>query len=899
MKVLAKGMGICTLVLSGTGVWAASGLVLEAEAARISPTRAEVVSQAAFQGGQGVALRNGLTAVTNTAGAEADIVFAIQAPQAGRYSFSTYAAVDEAGASQMRKARSKYESLFAQFQIADQRPTRRVVFVPWSKPELCYQHTGVFELSGKPQEVRLWLPQGVRLDRLEVHPYRPPAVPKEAAAYRPSVVPPVAHPRLWVNPEALTKIRSRLSHPEHQAHGERVRKLADKPFVYRPATDREVAYNTPLEQAALAKAFVHLTQGDMKVGREAADLMLAYLPHVALGNVLDITREVGAAIYAGSCVYDWCYDILAPSERETLRRHLMRLAEEMECGWPPFRQSIVNGHGNEAQVCRDLLSLSIALYSEDPLPYQYCSYKVLEELVPMRRFEYQSPRHNQGVSYSSYRFGWEMHAAWLMRRMSGREVFDPNIKRVPKYWLYMRLPNGEMMRDGDGFSSGTYWSYLQTALLCSAYSGDPVVKGEFVRQGGLRNGDSVLFLLVNDPDLKADPGFDTLPLTLDFGPVLGGMVARTGWSMGTNSADVVAEIKGGGYHFGNHQHADAGSLQIYYRGLQVAKLGQYKFYGTPYDMNFGKRSAAQSMLLVFDPQEKIINNLANDGGSRFLQRHPRTPKEAQSDPAFDYGKVGSCSFGPSAQKPLFSYFSANLKGAYSEKVAAYARRFCFLNLGKPGNPAAMIVLDDITSSDPAFKKVWQLNTLKPPQTTHDGVRLWNVEGGVTGRLDVCMLWPARAERTLEILSGEEANSVAGKRYAPPAPNGAEANGHRILFSPRQAQARDRFLTVLQACDAGPLPIRHAESDATVTLRIADRMVVLPKDRGMLSAPFEVRVPEESQTVLVLCAGLQAGAWQQVSPGAPDRVLTVEPGKNTCVFESSGGTYRMQPAAASK
>ena len=31
----------------------------------------------------------------------------------------------------------------------------------------------------------------------------------------------------------------------------------------------------------------------------------------------------------------------------------------------------------------------------------------------MRRFEYQSPRHNQGVSYGPYRFGWDMHAAWL------------------------------------------------------------------------------------------------------------------------------------------------------------------------------------------------------------------------------------------------------------------------------------------------------------------------------------------------------------------------------------------------------------------------------------------------------------------------------------------------------
>lgn len=52
--------------------------------------------------------------------------------------------------------------------------------------------------------------------------------------------------------------------------------------------------------------------------------------------------------------------------------------------------------------------MSIALHDEDPVPYRYCAYRLLEELVPMRRFEYHSPRHNQGVSYAAYRFGWEM-----------------------------------------------------------------------------------------------------------------------------------------------------------------------------------------------------------------------------------------------------------------------------------------------------------------------------------------------------------------------------------------------------------------------------------------------------------------------------------------------------------
>ena len=156
------------------------------------------------------------------------------------------------------------------------------------------------------------------------------------------------------------------------------------------------------------------------------------------------------------------------------------------------------------------------------------------------------------------------------------------------------------------------------------------------------------------------------------------------------------------------------------------------------------------MLLVVDPQEPILRNLANDGGSRFIQSNPRTPQQAMTDPTFNYGKVIACSFGPDAQTPDFSFFAADLRGAYSDKVTACVRRFCFLNLHQPGHPAAMILLDDITAKDPAFKKYWQLTTLKPPRTTPGGLQLSNESGGLTGRLDVRLLSPGQAERTVEI-----------------------------------------------------------------------------------------------------------------------------------------------------
>ena len=148
--------------------------------------------------------------------------------------------------------------------------------------------------------------------------------------------------------------------------------------------------------------------GDRSVGMEAVDLLQNYVQRLEFGNITygDITRELGRAIYTSALVYDWCYGLIDSQRKAALRADMKRLVRDMEIGWPPFYglESIINGHGNEAQVCRDMLAWSLAIYDEDPEPYKYVSYTILEQLVPMRKFEYQSPRHNQGIDYGGYRF---------------------------------------------------------------------------------------------------------------------------------------------------------------------------------------------------------------------------------------------------------------------------------------------------------------------------------------------------------------------------------------------------------------------------------------------------------------------------------------------------------------
>ncbi len=868
-----------------------------AESVKVNSSSTEIVEEKLLSNGKGITLKAGVKPALDGERADADVVFTVKLPKEGRYIMRTYAVTDKEGAEAMKKAKGKYESLMMRIQVDERRPTKRVVYVPWNRP---LQTSGKFDFSGQEQQVKIWLPRGVRLAYIEFFPYNPPKVPEAAQNYKPKIVPPNSRPRLWVNQQTLPTVKAALTADENKEAWAKVKALALKPYDFKYDPNVEMAHDANLELAAESKAFYYLMTGDKKVGLEAIKLMSGYLNNVEFGNILDITREIGRAIFTASEVYDWTYDLLTPEDKKAYVSNLLRLSDDMEIGWPPFLQKIVNGHGNEAQVCRDLLSMSIAIYDEDPTPYQYTSYAILETLVPMRKFEYESPRHNQGVGYGSYRFHWDMTAAWLFKRMTGKPVFDDNIKNVHQMFLYMRAPDGQMLRDGDGFGSGApgkpyYWGSPSTMLLAYSYAEDPILKEDFKRQGGLKN-NPVLFLLLNDPKLSTANSRESLPLTKDFGRVLGSMVARTGWNIGEKSNDVVAEIKGGGFHAGNHQHADAGSIQLFYRGFQFGDLGVYKFYGTPYDMNFNKRSISHSMMLAVDPNEKFLNTESNDGGTRLIQTHPTTPKEALSNPTFNNGKVLSVAFGPTVLKPAFSYFSVDLTGAYSKKISAYNRNFLFLNLDRKDIPAAIILTDNMTTSNPEFKKYWQINSHHAPSLTDNGFVLHNEKDGQVGKTHVEMLIPSANERDIEILSGAAAISSFKHTYEAPPTSFAEVKGTRAMITPKKASGENKFLTVFQVADgdAAPLPVKHFETDQSYVVILGNRVVSMNKNNKLIDQNFTLDIPSKGKYQVVL-AGLKAGKWNvKAKKGKLNLDLNVEAGKNTLFFNGIKGQYIITP-----
>lgn len=847
----------------------------------------------------GVALRSGVAEgeVQRTA----DVVLDLNVPGRGLYLLSAEAIPIDL--EKLKKADTTgMLTLKAGFQLGAARRTQRIVFDTFKGGK---QELGKFEFNDTHEKLSIWLPGNLVFHTLSLKPYVAPVAPPEAENYTPAVLPSQNRPRLWVNPESLPVVRSRLQSAEHRDAWEKVRRNALQPYDFNFDIAQEMFYDEKLERAIEQKAFFYLMTGDGAIGKEAVDLASKYLSVLEFGNVSygDITRELGRAIYTGALVYDWCYDLMDREARASMRKDFWRLIRDMEIGWPPFYglESIINGHGNEAQICRDMLSWSLAVYDEDPEPYKYVSYTILEQLVPMRRFEYQSPRHNQGIDYGGYRFGWEMHAVWLYYRMLGYSVFDDNIKNMTDYWLYMRTPDGKMLRDGDMFnvqynaSEGFYWKNPQTMLLCYAFSGNRIIKGEFYKQGGLPD-NPVLFLLLDDPALEPEYELDQLPLTKDFGPILGSMVARTGWEEQGASANVVAEIKGGGYHFGNHQHADAGALQIYHHGMQVGDLGLYLSYGSPYDFNFNKRSVSHSMLLIRDPDEPLrFRTKTNDGGTRFSQRFPRTPGEVLNDSWFHTGYVRSSDFGPDPVKPLYSYFNADLTAAYTSKVKAYAKSFLFVNTGRKDVPAVLVLWDQVESADSSFKKFWQINTLNKPTVQADGTLMLNSSvAGKSGSTYVNMLSPRPAQRTQQILGGDSTAYVFGDFYQVKS-SWPEARAYRVMLSPSEASEKSRFLTVFQMAEAGngPLPEAYEDREAYVRITIDDNVMIVGRPDRFVEEEITFDVPDD-KVYNIIVVGVKAGFWTISRPGKESFNLSVLKNKNTLHFTGQGEQITLRP-----
>ncbi|WP_168735986.1 heparin/heparin-sulfate lyase HepB [Cohnella fermenti] len=741
--------------------------------------------------------------------------------------------------------------------------------------------------------------------------------------------PPAGHPRIYFRSNDIPDILANSVKPQNaDALAKYQANLLSTTDGSLPIVPGSANFNAATLDVIESRAFEYALHGDSQIGLSAISAMRNFMETVRFSST-DYNGQ-GQSIFVTAEVYDWCYALLTSEDQSKFINFVTSAASLMEIGWPPVKQGAVVGHGVEGQLLRDLAAAGIAMYDERPDIFQHTVGRIFAEYIDPKLFMYQAYAHNQGENYMQYRFQWEILSTWLFDRAGYSEIFGQDQQYVMYWPLYARRPDGVVLRDGDSSRNnnvvGKYDpSFYRSMLLAGNYFNDPYLKEEGMRELPFlklyepfsnQTINPVEFLVFNNPDLGGRPASE-LPLTMYYPSPKGGMIARTGWEDGFDSPAVVAEMEINEWWFGNHQHQDAGSFQIYYKGALATDSGYYKAalttssqtnngstaYGSLHDLDYNKRSIAHNTMLVYDPDEEFVRGgaRANDGGQRIPNegKEPRTLEEMQ-DPANGYqtGEILGHEFGEDPMEPKYTYLKGDLTRAYSDKISEYERSFMFLNLQDDDHPAAMVVFDHVVSSNPDFKKTWLLHGLEEPDITGNRTVFKNERPGYNGKLTVDTLLPQASDAQIEKVGGPgQEFMVDGINYdALTLPDGNnEGGGWRMELSPQTAKAEDYFLNVLQVGDADSevesLPVARIETDDAAGVVIADRVVVFGKNKLRTSADVEFEFSGEGEYELTV-ADLTAGTWTVERDGITmDEAIVTEEG-GVAVFHGEPGAYRL-------
>ena len=573
---------------------------------------------------------------------------------------------------------------------------------------------------------------------------------------------PTGHPRLLVSAADLPRLRASEQDPALQPIWTELRRRASLPADHRPEPRYDLAVMRAAEAAALL-ALVHDDPSEKRAAIALAHRLLGdsgpaekptYFERQAIGRCLSVVAQV----------YDWCYDALTPAERTELCRMLRAHSSSLEMGFPPRVPGSIAGHSSGMQLLRDMFAMALAIADEDPEVYEIIAGKFYREYAPAREFVYPGHAHHQGNAYGAGRFGGEIWSAlWLQGVESGVPWSLSAMGQVPYFYLYLRRPDGGMIKDGDDYYGstrplGSYWSPpAHHWLHYTALFRDPQFAAQWRRQLQTVETkfqwhddpvDPVLQIIFR-PDQVESAAQADLPLSRYFPSPMGAIVARTGWNVGPSSRDAVAYLKIGTHRFDNHQHADSGQFQLFYRGSLAIDSGMYASttgaYGSAHFANYFRRTVAHNALLIEEPSESFTfagRPIANDGGQRALEG--AFDMEEFWEQSSRTAHVTSVFIGPNPQAPEVSLIKGDLTPAYSDEKARHvSRTMAFLPLDRTEAPAVLVVLDRVESVRADQRKVALLHSVEEPRVTGNVATVTRT----TPQIEILRWAPATLENT--------------------------------------------------------------------------------------------------------------------------------------------------------
>jgi len=391
---------------------------------------------------------------------------------------------------------------------------------------------------------------------------------------------------------------------------------------------------SPEKTNGVVNAFIYAVNGDVARGR-AAHKVLADLCALSSWG-LKPKLAVSGKCYPAGLIYDMIYDLLTPAERKTFSEKIanagiLRLYNDSFVSWWSH-----NRQHNYSPVFNAAYGIAaMAILKEKPEAIKWIN-RAADRTQLFLRSQDRVGGYGEGVNY------WCMSLRGAFPFMDGlRNIFKLDLYREPyltegagKFVLYCLSPDRRstlnfndagINRKYDAhvmvrLASACNWSQIAWVINqdITGTSNVPAKGGEKPYKFSL--GDIYSFLWY-DPQVAQAP-LENLPRSCFF-PGIGWSVMRSGWDKDALQFGIISAPK----FFGNHEHADRGSIILNAYGERlICDAGKPYSYGDPIIEQWFRGSAGHNLLFVNGKGQTMRENLSAPGRmSHFI-----------STPDFDY-----------------------------------------------------------------------------------------------------------------------------------------------------------------------------------------------------------------------------------------------------------------------
>lgn len=636
----------------------------------------------------------------------------------------------------------------------------------------------------------------------------------------------------------------------------------------------------------------------------------------------DAHRYYGEVMQAASAVYDWCYDALTEKDRQDLLCGMLNLlAKKFEIGCPPAKQSVIAHHNCEDQLLRNYVAMSIAVYDEAPMIYNYVFGRLVSEYKPAADFLLQSGTHWEGAQYGCMRAACLLWAQMLLNNLSDGQykLFnEEDLHRTLLSYAWIKLPSAK----DPFFDVGDIWGTESTghmsmmAALGGVYFGDANllalawltdkigINGELAPLCDYVWVSPVMFIIeYNEKKDTIKTGYGQgLPLANIIQYPKSAIYARTDWTAKDTCAVYMTMNE---VFTCSHSHMEAGSFQIYYKGFLASDSGSYDAYGSQNHFGYTYQTVASNSVLIFNPNLKIgfarysggqsIRNNTRQGAPFTLENLKASPANWQ---ATVFGKVVSAD----TEKYNYSYLGGDMTGAYDKETAEeVTRHLISVMTDEKKTPMIFVTFDRITSTDASFKKTVLLHSHSAPKTEGDFTVIDNGQGKLVSQIlftDVSTtmygLDIKKAEDATK-LNAQTAYEVDGRYLNPTTTKGVRGIDYRTDFCPTEANKTDRIVNVMYVADSGVkenIKAVELSSGELMGTFILKKAILFPKDENSFAGSSTVTLPDGTNQCFI--GGLKAGNWN-VTSGGSTKTFTVNEGEALLVFDTTGGNVTVSYA----